>query len=102
MFCFETLQGRQGPASAIATSGLGLFLDYISDYGNKSETLLSPSYCALEDDLVQAVGSLDLHVASFLDQRPLAIHQRVIDETEAAILRMPSIFLDLVEARNYW
>lgn len=100
-FLFETIQGRQGPASAIATSGLGLFQDYISGYSNRSGTLPSPSYCALEDDLLQAITNLDLHVASFLDQRPLAIHQRVIDDTAVAIFRMPSKFTDLVEARNY-
>lgn len=101
-FSFETLQGRQGPASAIATSGLDLFRNWISGHSEGPGNLSSLSKYDLEDDLIQAFASLDLHVASFLDQRPLAIHQLVIDETVVAISRMPSKFTDLFEAHKYW
>jgi hypothetical protein len=56
----------------------------------------------LEEDLMQAFTGLDIHVVFFLDRRPLALHQTVIDDTTAIIDKIPFRIKDLVEARYFW
>jgi hypothetical protein len=56
----------------------------------------------LDKDLMQAFTGLDIHVVFFLDRRPLALHQTVIDDTTAIIDKIPFRIKDLVAARYFW
>jgi hypothetical protein len=99
-FCFETLQGRQGPACALASSGLTLF--HQTNFGpDVSFWRLSKPSCFLEDELVNSLASLDIQVLFFLDGRPLALHQQIINEATEALKLMPLQFSTLNEARLY-
>jgi hypothetical protein len=101
-FSFESLLGRQSPACSLAASGVALFHDWISKYCDGLSTCASPNNHVVDNDLVQAIAGLDIHVAFFLDTRPLVLHQRVIDDTARALLHMPSSFKTLCDARTYW
>jgi hypothetical protein len=101
-FSFESLQGRQNPACSLASSGVALFHNWISEYTAGLTTCASPNEHMIENDLVQAFVGLDIHVTFFLDRRPLSLHQRVIDDTAGILLSMPSSFKTLCEARTYW
>ncbi|KAL3424183.1 C6 zinc finger domain protein [Phlyctema vagabunda] len=100
-FCFETLEGRQGPACNLAIGGLALFYDQFGTCADPSKP--SPKApIPLEIDLVDAFASLDIQALFFLDLRPLRLHQHVIDESSQALAVMPSRFYDLEQARICW
>jgi hypothetical protein len=101
-FSIESLQGRQSPACILASSGVALFHEWIGENPAGLTTCSSPNEHVIENDLVQAFAGLDIHVAFFLDTRPLELHQRVIDDTALILLSMPSSFRTLCEARTYW
>lgn len=92
VFCFETLQGRQGAACALASSGITLF----HDRGAKKTRQ------TIEDDLIQAFTSLDQEVLLLLGNRPLAVTQRLFEEDTKKIRQMPRIITTLDEAMKYW
>ncbi|PMD37601.1 hypothetical protein L207DRAFT_78884 [Hyaloscypha variabilis F] len=98
----ESLQGRQSPACSLATSGVALFHDWIGKAKPGLTTRASPNENVIENDLVQALAGLDIHVAFFLDTRPLQLHQRIIDDTAVILRTMPASFHTLCEARTYW
>jgi len=98
-FCFETLQGRQGPACALASSGMELFYKW-RDENESSKS--STARQALEDDLIYAFGSLDLQVLLFLDQRPLDLHQKAINKYNQALRLMPLKFSSLKAVCSCW
>jgi hypothetical protein len=98
VFCFETLQGLQGSACALASSGLTLFY---KTRGDDSTIIYNPDE-QLEEDLLQALVGLDLHVLLFLDNRPLFKHQAAIDGINKTLAQMPSNFQNLSEARTFW
>lgn len=100
-FCFETLQGRQGPACALAVSGLTLFYQR-DDLHDMSFSGLSRSSYFLEEELVNAFASLDIQVLFFLDVRPLPMHQRTINDATEALKLMPLKFSSLDEVRFFW
>jgi hypothetical protein len=100
-FCFETLQGRQGPACALAVSGLSLFHQKVDGSEMNFAGPLIPSYC-LEEEIVNAFASLDIQVLFFLDVRSLALHQRIIDDATEALKLIPGKFSCLDQARFFW
>jgi hypothetical protein len=101
-FSFESLLGRQSPACSLASSGVALFHEWMSNYSAGPTTRTSPNKHIVDNDLVQAIAGLDIHVAFFLDTRPLSLHKRVIDDTAKVLLSMLSSFQTLCEARTYW
>jgi len=100
-FCIETLQGRQGPACALAAKGLELFnnknLEYRRDISDPETRRNS-----LEEDLVHGFTGLDIHVLFFLDSRPLTEHQRIIDNLNLELESMPSDFENISDAGHWW
>jgi len=101
-FSIESLQGRQSPACSLASSGVALFHEWIGKAKPGLTTRASPNEHVIENDLVQAFAGLDIHVAFFLDTRPLELHQRIIDDTAMILQSMPASFDTLCEARTYW
>jgi len=99
-FCMETLHGHQGPACALAIRGMELFNNQTIDY-ESSIPEKQPRPQPLEDELVHAFADLDIHVLFFLDDRPLALHQRIIDHVNLVLKSMPPEFEDLAEAGRY-
>lgn len=51
---------------------------------------------------MDGLAGLDLQVLFFLDQRPVAIHQFMIDGADKTIERVPEAFSSLTEARSFW
>jgi hypothetical protein len=100
-FCIETLQGRQGPACALAARGLELFNNKNIDY-RRGISDLETRQNVLEEDLVHGFASLDIHVLFFLDDRPLTEHQRVIDDVNLMLKTMPAEFESIIEAGHWW
>ncbi|KAG0652582.1 transcriptional regulatory [Hyphodiscus hymeniophilus] len=100
VFCFEILQGSERSARALAFSGLTLFhhsrgIDMTSPTLYKSPSLL-------EDELLSAFVSLDIQVLFFLDDRPLGVHQQIIEESTEALNNMQSRFATREEANRFW
>ena len=99
-FCFETWEGRQGPGCTLASSGFTLLHQPNSGH---DVCLWNPSKSShfLETELVNSLASLDIQVLFFLDERPLAIHQKSINDATEALKLMPLHFSTLDEARFF-
>jgi hypothetical protein len=98
IFCFESLQGHQGAASAHASSGINA----ITNMCRRGWQPKSWKDSELGEDLYAAFSSLDLQSLLFLDRRPQAMHQKHKQGLNAAVAAMPTGFPDLQECRRYW
>ncbi|PVH73369.1 hypothetical protein DL98DRAFT_469441 [Cadophora sp. DSE1049] len=105
VFCFETLQGRLGPAVTHAQSGLML----LHHWAQAHMTPEVPPFMSnawqehrIDEDIMDALSGLDLHVLFFIDRRPTAVRHYLIAAGTKQIERMPLVFHDLQEARNCW
>ena len=70
LMCFETFHGNHQSAIAQVLSGLSLMEEWHrKNTGNPSDVFgaSSPSPFAIEDELFQALGHLDIHNVSFAD-----------------------------------
>lgn len=101
-FCIETLQGAQLSACTLANKALVLLATRSIDYNTKAGRVSQSSSEPLEDELLYACGSLDLHLLNFLDQRPLAVHEKAVESLNAAIRNMPTKFLEMSEAVEFF
>lgn len=104
--CFETFHGDHQSAIAQIQSGLSLVEDWhvgISDSKNADNLLgtTSPSPYTIEDELMQALGRLDIQAMSFLDPRDKKTHDRMRHYGQASIDAMPTRFQCVKEARVY-
>jgi hypothetical protein len=98
VFCFESLQGHQGAASAHASSGINLVMNLCK--------MCQPRPWKFSElgssELYAAFSNLDLQSLLFLDKRPIAHHQFYKNGISAVIVSMPEKFPDLQECRRYW
>ena len=101
VFCFEVLQGSERHARSLALSGLSLFHQWDSKRNMKS-TAQYRSLLMLDVELLSAFVSLDIQVLFFPDDRPLSMHQQIIDATTETLKTMPSKFARLEEANCFW
>ena len=104
--CFETLQGNHQSAIAQIQSGLNLVADWhiANTKPHNTDDLLgttSPSPYMIEDELMQALGRLDIQAMSFLDPRDSKIHDRMRRYGQASVDAMPVRFHNIKEARVY-
>jgi hypothetical protein len=104
--CFETFHGDHESAIAQIQSGLNLVEEWHK--GNKNtkgtDNLLgttSPSPYTIEDELMQALGRLDIQAMSFLDPRDQNTHERMRHYGQTSIDAMPTSFQGVKEARVY-
>jgi hypothetical protein len=102
--CFESFHGNHQSAIAQMQSGLSLLEDWHSQNTRNSDEVLgtsSPSPFVVDDEILQALGRLDLQSMTFLDPRPKETHNRMRNYGQASINTMPETFSTLMEARVY-
>lgn len=102
--CFETFHGNHQSAIAQMQSGLSLLEDWHAQHTPNLDEVLgtsSPSPFVVDDEILQALGRLDLQSMTFLDPRPKEIHNRMRRYGQASINAMPETFATLKEARVY-
>lgn len=105
MFCFETMSGKPASAIANATSGMMLLCQWIQTHSNRcAEFFLSNSWQeqSTDEDLMIALGGLDMQILIFLDSRPEPVHLFMVEEANKIIPHMPTTFVDLKAARKFW
>lgn len=100
VFCFETHIGNQASAIHHAQSGIALLHQWQLKEKALAKTAVNSSTASMvEDQLVRAVGRLDLQVSILLDLRPLKFHQAIKKDYTTVLQHMPSVFVTLDEAR---
>lgn len=102
--CFEALQGNHFEALKNALSGHKLLDDWLArkkHRDSRSEGLTSPAQDVVEDDLVQAFTRMDLQIMTYVDPRPVEMHEGMKNEGTDTVLYMPSCFTSIEEARLY-
>jgi len=105
VFCFESLQGRLGPAVMHAQSGLMLLHQWIKTHlVPQVPPFMSKQWLlyGIDEDIMDAFSALDLHVLFFLDKRSTFVRECLITAGNTHIQEMPVKFGSLQEARVFW
>ncbi|PVH69614.1 hypothetical protein DL98DRAFT_522093 [Cadophora sp. DSE1049] len=105
VFCFESLQGRLGPAVMHAQSGLMLLHQWVKVHlVPQVPPFMSQQWrrYGIDEDIMDAFSALDLHVLFFLDRRPMVVRKCLITAGNTHIQKMPAKFDSLQEARFFW
>jgi hypothetical protein len=97
VFCFESLQGHQGAASAHASSGSNLIASMCLNCRPKSWR-----QSELGAELYSAFSGLNLQSLLFLDKRDRGTHAFYKKGLNEAAKGMPGEFGDLEECRRFW
>ncbi|KAH8762910.1 hypothetical protein F5882DRAFT_365036 [Hyaloscypha sp. PMI_1271] len=97
VFCFESLKGHQGAASAHASSGSNLIASMCLNCQPKSWR-----QSELGAELYSAFSGLNLQSLLFLDKRDRGTHAFYKKGLSEAAKGMPGEFGDLEECRRFW
>ncbi|PMD51098.1 uncharacterized protein K444DRAFT_620259 [Hyaloscypha bicolor E] len=97
VFCFESLQGHQGAASAHASSGSNLIASMCLNCQPKSWR-----ESELGAELYSAFSGLNIQSLLFLDKRDRGTHAFYKKGLSEAAKGMPEAFGDLEECRRFW
>lgn len=103
VFCFENLLGSRHSALSQAHKG-HLFLQcWIKDKDPHSSLAISSlARYNIEDDLIHALGQLDLQISFRSDQRCVDQHIALKNDGSISIEHMPTKFMDMRQASIYW
>lgn len=105
IFIFETLYAQPGSAVKNAESALMLLSSWSQAKPNERTIFFKAGEWReqqIEEDLLTALGGLDLQVLFFRDTRPISVHEHTIGHLNTFIPDMPIEFTTLKCARKYW
>ena len=101
--CFEGILGRYNIALAQARIGLQIMQEWVkkrSKLGDKVD-LYSPAPFDIEDGLFHVFRQLDVISTYFCGTNSSLYHYNRSLEGADVVERMPRLFTDIIEARNY-
>jgi hypothetical protein len=103
--CFESFQGYHELAISQVYTGLKMIRDWATSFyrPDKDGKLLtkagSEDPCTVEDDILRALGSLEIQVMSYADGRNANLHEHYRHAGQESIDDMPAVFYELKDAR---
>lgn len=98
VFCFEMHIGNHTSAVYHAQSGISL----MHQWQSKKKEFKQPAAMVrstIEDEIIHAIGRLDMQILIFLDQRSLEFHQAMRRSLTTTLENMPRAFMTLGEAK---